>query len=202
LRLKRHTTADKYLIQDYTDNWNVLDANPGIFVCTSTTNPTTWTTADLGRMIHETDTGLVWRWDGSRFLRLYAVGDLGSAQITEPVQTTSTSLVDAVTLDVTVPRGDRAVMVYLSGPGVYNTNGLTRLALFRGATQIQSWLSHGRLTGEATDQPRPISMSIRDTPAAGPTTYSLRYSAEVGYAGTSHLQAAIDAPLRLSVVEI
>jgi len=201
LGLKRHTTGDKFKTQDYSDDQAILDGSPGRLICTSATQPV-WNSAHTGRMIFETDTTLSWWWDGALFQRLSPVGDLGSAQVTSNVATSSTALVVAVTTNVVLPRGNRPVMVCLSGPGVYSTVGLTRLALFRGATQIQSWLSHGQLTGLATDQPRVVALSIRDTPATGAQAYTLQFSAEVGYGGMSTLTAAATTPLRLSVVEI
>lgn len=203
LRLKKHTTGDTYRIQDYTDNWNILDANPGTFLCTEATFPTSWDGADAGRLIHETDTGLLWRWNGTEAVRVFPVGDLGLTELTAPSPgTSSTTPQVALSLEVDVPRGGRSVLVNVNGPGVYSTNGLARLALFRDSTQIQSWLSHGRLSGDATDQPRPISMAVRDTPSAGTVTYTFRYAAETGYAGTVTLQGALDQPLQLSVVEV
>lgn len=202
LGLKRHTTGDRFRIADYVDNWLVLDAAPGRHICTSATHPVTWDAAHIGRGIRETDTGLDWRWNGTVFVRESPKGDLGSADVVANAATASTAPVVAITTNVTVPAGDRPVMVHLSGPGVYSTVGLTRLYLFRGATQIQSWLSHGRLTGTADDQPRAISMSIRDTPGVGAQAYTLQFSAEAGYGGTSTLIAAAGTPLRLSVVEI
>lgn len=201
LRLKRWTTASKWRNADLVSNWGILDAAPGLFTCTSSTHPT-WDASQEGRWIDERDTGLTWRWNGTGFERTGPVGDLGDDEITSQVQTSSTALQTALTANVTVPEGGRSVRVSVAGPGVYSTVGLTRLALFRDSTQIMSWLSHGQLSGTATDQPRPLMMQVKDSPTAGAHTYTLQYSAEVGYGGTSTLQAETDAPLRLDVVEV
>lgn len=204
LGLKIFTTADQFKVQDWDDNANVLDGAPGLLLCTSTTHPTTWTAAQNGMLILETDTGLVWRYtSGTTFVRQYASGKLGLTKVTAAVNTSATTLQTAVSVAVTVPAGNRSIEVRASGPGVYSTVDLTRLAIFRDGTQLQSWLSHGTLTGTASAQPRPVSMTvIDDSVTAGAHTYTLQYAAEPGYGGTSTLQAAATTPLMLSVVEI
>src|SRR5882672_3849200 len=46
------------------DNWDKLDLNIGTFVCTSSTRPTGGSRF-TGQVIFETDTKLVWVWDGA-----------------------------------------------------------------------------------------------------------------------------------------
>ena len=202
LGLKKSTTADRFRIAEYAENWGVLDNYPGVFICASTSRPTTWTAAHTGMLIQETDTGLIWRWSGTAFVRSAGSGLLLNVTRTADLATVSTSLVVALTAAVTVPAGNRPMQVMVSGPGVYNTIGLTRLALFRGATPIQSWLSQGR-TGATYDlQPRPVALSLIDVPPAGAVSYTLQFSAEVGFGGTSTLQSAVNNPLGLAIVEL
>jgi hypothetical protein len=66
LGLKRPDGSDPFKRQDFVDNWNRLDAAPGVYPCTSTSRPT-WSTAQAGRLIFETDTFSVYQWDGSTF---------------------------------------------------------------------------------------------------------------------------------------
>src|SRR5689334_4133597 len=68
------TQADQFSTQDLADNWGKVDAAPGTLVCTSTSRPTTWTNAQKGRKIIETDTGLEWSWSGSVFTRVSGTG--------------------------------------------------------------------------------------------------------------------------------
>jgi hypothetical protein len=64
LTLKRPDDTDPFLTQDFVDNYNKLDAAPGIHVCTSTTKPS-WASAQAGRMIFMTDWKCLQYWDGS-----------------------------------------------------------------------------------------------------------------------------------------
>ena len=196
------TTADPFRTADYEKNWKTLDAAPGILICTSTTRPTTWNTNHEGRLIEETDTGLLWRWTGTSFVRVFAVGHLATARITSQRQTTSTSGDVAITQDVTALPGGRRLQISVSAGGVYSTVDLTRLTLRRDATNLRSWLQHGRLTSDPAHQPTPLSMTVFDEPTTGPHTYSLVFGPEPGYAGTSTIQAGLDNPITLSVVEV
>ena len=199
LKLTRRVLGEPFRLQDYIDNWNAIDASPGVLVATSGTLPDDWDNAETGREVIETDTGLRWWWDGTDFVRTASVGLLGVEKATTPINTTSTSLVDAIEVEVEVPPGGRAVEVTVSGPGAYNTNGLARLALFRDSTQLQSWL----LRGELADGPLPVSMTVLDdSVVSGTATYTLRYSAVSGTGGTSHVQADTDTPLVLYVKEV
>jgi hypothetical protein len=56
--------SDPFLRQDFTENWDILDKNPGIFVCTST-SPPAWGGAQAGRKIFETDTRRIRNWTGT-----------------------------------------------------------------------------------------------------------------------------------------
>lgn len=202
--LKKWTTADRYHVQDYDDNWDLIDAAPGLFIAaTSADKPTTWGAAQNGRRAVELDTGLVWRWTGSAWVRQNASGLLLRSTRTTDISTSATTLVTALTAAVTVPAGGRTLALTVEGSGVYNTIGVTRIALFRGATQLQSWLHQGRLAATYDAQPRPLAFTAFDTaPTAGAQSYTLQFSAEVGFGGTSTLQGGVNKPLALTVVEL
>lgn len=55
---------DPFLLTDFNNNWNILDSQPGIFPCTSSTRPS-WGAAQAGRSIMETDTFRMLTWSGS-----------------------------------------------------------------------------------------------------------------------------------------
>jgi len=59
LGLKKPDGSDPFLRQDFDDNYDVLDAAPGIYICTSSTHPTTWGDNQVGRGIIEVDTGAI-----------------------------------------------------------------------------------------------------------------------------------------------
>lgn len=203
LGLKKHTTADQFHIADYAGNWQILDGSPGVFVCTSSTRPATWTSDHNGMLISETDTGLLWRWNGTAFVRFYGKGLLGEASRTTDASTSSTTEITILTAATTIPAGGRSVLVTVAGPGVYNTAGVTRMWLYRGATEIQSWLQRGYVGGTWDRQPEPASLVQPDTPpTAGALSYTLRFAAEPGFAGTSTLMASTNRPLTLRVVEV
>lgn len=67
LLLKRPDGADPFLRQDFVDNWNKIDAAPGVHVCTSSTRPT-WAAAQAGRTIIETDTYREMLWTGTSWV--------------------------------------------------------------------------------------------------------------------------------------
>lgn len=64
MSLKRPDGTDPFLTQDFVDNWNKIDAAPGVHVCTSTTKPS-WASAQAGRTIFLTDWKCFQYWDGS-----------------------------------------------------------------------------------------------------------------------------------------
>lgn len=199
LKLIRRILGEPFLLQDYSDNWAKIDASPGTLVIDDAGDlPNDWTSAETGNQVIAVDTGLRWWWNGTDFVRSGPLGLLDSEASTTPINTTSTSLVNALSVSVDVP-GGRKVEVSVTGPGAYNTAGLCRLALFRDSTQLQSWLLRGTLS----DGPLPVSMTVLDTTVvAGPATYSLLYSAVAGTGGTSHIQADTDTPLALHVKEV
>lgn len=202
LGLKRHTTADRFHIQDYADNWAILDNYPGALICTSTSRPTTWGVGQAGLRINETDTNLIWRWTGTAFVRQTGSGLLGRATVTSDTATTSFSPVTAVSLTQAIPDGQRPLQISVSAGGVYSTGGVTRLAVMRGSTVLTTWLHQGAVGSAAAQQPQPLAMTLFDTPNVASATYSLAMNAEAGFGGTCTISASLSSPLALSVVEL
>lgn len=201
LGLIRHTTADRYRVQDYTDNWNLLDSYPGVYLCESNNWPTTWGAPQRGLLMMNPDTGLPWRWDGSQFLRMGPKGWLASNERTVDLSNTSTAYAVAVQATVTIAAGNRPVLLVVEGPGVASTVGLTGFGLFRGTTVVQEWEVSGG-TGTGVDRPPPLSFIALDVPVAGSVTYSLQFRAVPGFGGTSTVKAnGPNGPLALHVIE-
>jgi hypothetical protein len=66
LGLKLNAQSDPFALADFVSNWGILDASPGVFVCTSVSRPT-WGAAQAGRLIFMTDLKQVSYWDGSNW---------------------------------------------------------------------------------------------------------------------------------------
>jgi hypothetical protein len=81
LELAKPVTSDDFDTSEIADNWQKVDDHPGIFVCTSGTRPT-WSGSQEGQLISETDTGLLWRWNGTTWVRQHGTGWLGGGQLT------------------------------------------------------------------------------------------------------------------------
>lgn len=201
LGLRRHTTADRFHIEDYAFNWSILDRHPGVHICESNDWPT-WAAQQRGMLMANPDTGLLWRWDGTQFLRVAPQGWIGSNERTLDISNTSTAYAVAVQATVTIVAGNRPVLIVVEGPGVASTVGLTGLGIFRGAAPVQEWERPGGV-GTGTDRPRSVHMTTLDLPVPGAATYSLQFRAVPGFGGTSTLKAnGADNPLAIHVIEV
>lgn len=67
LGLKRPDVTDPFLTQDFYDNYNLIDAAPGLHICTSSTKPT-WGVNQAGRSIFMTDYKYIEVWDGTNWI--------------------------------------------------------------------------------------------------------------------------------------
>ena len=203
LSLIRHTGADVFRIDDYSDNWNTLDQFPGVFVCTSSTRPSDWGERQEGQLIFETDTSLIWQWTGDSWTRNIAKGLLDYQTVTSDVSSASTSLVNAVTSTVTVAAGNRRHRITVGASTVYNGNGLTRLAIRRDGTTLAEWREQGKTVGGTYDeQPRHVNKTVYDLPTAGSVSYTFDYSAISGLGGTSTIGADANNPIFIAVEEV
>lgn len=201
LGLVINATADPFALNDFTTNYGILDAKPGIHICTAATRPT-WGSNQNGMQIYETDTDLIWAWDGSAWQRYIAKGWLATASITADASTSSTSYVTAITQAVTVAAGNRRHQISIAAPRVFNTNGLTQLAIFRGANLLREWISQGWTGATVPNQPRGNFATHFDLPTSGAQTYTLQYRAVSGTGGTSTIAATAANPATLSIVEV
>lgn len=197
----RHTTSDLFHISDYFVNWERLDDAPGLWICESNDRPL-WGERQEGMSIYETDTQLIWTWDGSGWDRLIPRGLLGINSATTAVDTTSTSFQTALSTNVNVVEGNRYHQITVSAPGVHSTEDLTEVAIFRDSTQLQAWFQQGGVDSGPEHQPRPIAHTLFDLPTPGTINYSLRYRAVSGLGGTSTIEAGANSPIQISVVEV
>lgn len=64
LGLKLNDQSDPFELSDFVANWQLLDASPGAFICTSTSRPN-WGISQKGRLIFMTDLKQLSYWDGA-----------------------------------------------------------------------------------------------------------------------------------------
>jgi hypothetical protein len=69
LGLKLNQLSDPFELSDFVANWDILDASPGIFICTSVSRPS-WGTAQAGRLIFMTDLKQTSYWTGTAWADL------------------------------------------------------------------------------------------------------------------------------------
>lgn len=204
LGLLRHTGADPFRVADYTTNWGLIDASPGIRIITDGVLPTTWGAAHAGMFAWDVVTRLLWVWTGSAFQRVNGQGLIATAspERTTPISTTSTTFVSAVVASATVKAGNRPHLIIAEGPGVMNSNGLTLMGIYRDNTRLQEWVQAGGTGGTAGEQPMPVMAHAIDVPSPGTYNYRLNFAATTTHFGESTLDADIDAPVSISVIEL
>lgn len=213
LGLKRPVGADPFLTQDYYDNLTLLDDYPGVFICTSGSRPAGWGAAHSGMRIFETDTELLWRWNGTAWRRAYPLGLLADpAEITTDFSTASTAAVTAITCGVTVPAthaGSTTKRIRVSASwygldnGTNTTLGACEVSLYRGTTPLKVLLWRGRPTTATNplDWGTGGTIEAYDAPSAGAQTYTLRINSLSSVGGTTTLRAATTARAHLAVEE-
>lgn len=217
LGLNIFSTADTFSTAQYNANWQTLDASPGLFVCTSTTRPgmagapPAWGANQNGMRIVETDTGLIWMWNGTTFVRQMPMGYLGRVTRTSNIPSSSTwtppgtgTLTTAVNLTVHPPNGNRPLMVVAEVPEVQNPNGLSYLVIQRDSTILNSypvWSQQQVGSGNAGNAGSKGDFVTFDTPNLATTVYSLNFAAGTVTGGTTTLVAAPTRPISLTVME-
>lgn len=196
------------------DNLSLLDTLPGIYLCESSSRPLTWTAANEGQFIFETNTKLLWRWDGAQFMRFGPSGLLGTADLAADFATASLSAQTALSAVVSVPAtspGSTAKRVRVSASwyaldnGTDTTLGICEVSLRRdpGDVLLRKMLWRGR-PSTASD---PLNWGVGgtivglDAPSAGSTTYRLCINSIVTQGGTSTLRADISNPAYIDVEE-
>ncbi len=192
LFLAKPILADDFDTSEIAANWQKVDDHPGTFICTSGTRPGTWGANHEGMFILETDTALLWRWNGTAFVRHGAVGHLDYHLRNSPDYTTSTADPEIlVQKSVDIPAGDRNILITANWLQVTG-DGPVLFAIYRGSTRIAGVMCAEDAGG---------SMSITDiSPPAGTTTYSLRVTRPAGTNVTVHCDG--ETPISINVLEV
>lgn len=214
LALKRPVGADPFLVQDYYDNLTLLDGYPGIYICTSGSRPAGWGAAHSGMHIWETDTELLWRWNGTAWRRSRPLGLLADpSEITTDFSTAATTATTAITAAVTVPAthaGSTTKRIRISGSwygldnGTSTTLGACEVSIWRGSTALKTLLWRGRPNTATSPLDWGMGGTIEtyDNPTAGAQTYTLRVNSLSAVGGTTTLRAAATAKAQLAVEEV
>lgn len=210
LGLALPSQADPFSTADIRANWEKIDASPGTFICTSTTRPS-WTAAQAGRKIYETNTGLEWVWSGTAWKRTGPEGLLkkndGSwaiAERTSDFSTTSNTFIRVVTLSsVVVPAGSRPIRVEVSWKKARNPAGNFQGCIFRSATndsgpKMAQW-HFGTNSNDANAGGGTYFAIERNGLAAGTYDFSLQITAP---SGTSVIEAGTTTPTSIIVTEL
>jgi hypothetical protein len=204
------STADQFSTAQYNANWQALDNQPGIFVCTSTTRPT-WGANQNGMRIVETDTSLTWLWNGTTWIRTWPWGTLQRVTRTTNVGTTSTwtppgtgTLATALTTTVHPPNGNRTLMVVVELPEVSNPSGLSYIVIQRDATILTSfpvWTQQQTGSGNSGNAGSRGDYVTFDIPNEASAVYTLAFAAATVTGGTTTLVGAPTRPISLTVIE-
>lgn len=215
--LKRPQVGDSFLTQDFFDNYTTLDSYPGLFPCTSGTRPGAWGANQNGMCISETDTGLIWRWDGAKFVRMCPKGVLGFGEISVDFATALTTAQTAVSVAVTVPattvgsttkRITLTASAYLVDNGTSTTLGACEVSIRRdpGDVVIKTFSCRGRPNTAASplDWGSWFSAVVSDDPgvSGGSFTYKLSLNSLAAVGGTSTIRATATNRASLTVKEL
>ena len=159
--LTTNLNTDPFLLSDFTNNWNILDSQPGFFPCTSSTRPS-WGAAQAGRNIVETDTGRYLRWSGSAW-KEPVLASPAWLMMSSPRQAVSAGTATTYTLGtIKVLRPCTLFIINTATAGIRNTAG--------------QWVSTSTQVNGASATAAPISGSYLQWPStvAGNTTQDFR----------------------------
>jgi len=189
LRLKKPTPSDGFDTDTIAANWQLVDDFPGTWI-SAAASPPAWGIPHTGMLWSQSDTGIVWLWNGTSFVRPYSVGSIGSASrtsnFTEAVGTFTTVVQKT---GAVVPAGGRRVMLVANWSNITGNN--VELRFLRGATVLHDW---NWPTGSGG------SMTIID---AAVTTGTYTYAFQMRTTSTtSTMVAAATYPIQLEIIEI
>lgn len=128
--------------------------------------------------------------------------ELGYAQITGTISTTSTTAVDATGLTTTVITGSRPIVIEAFSFWLTNSadQGVTIATIMEDGTQIQEGVTTASGIALASQGGETLLMSVRRNPSVGSHTYKMQYWTNA--AGTAGLWAASTAPAFITVREV
>jgi hypothetical protein len=173
LGLKLNELSDPFELSDFVQNWDILDASPGTFICTSVSRPS-WGTAQAGRMIFMTDLKQSSYWTGTAWadLRNAVPSFAGGSFMSVTCNPGSSGIFNILTF--TTPR-PCSMAIFASATYQYpnnKTQDLYQSITFDGGAQYMGYREQVRMsptggdTGVAAGN-NAASMAIIPTVAAG-----------------------------------
>jgi hypothetical protein len=194
--------SDAFVTTDFSQTFGVLDANPGTaVVANAASRPTSYTTAQHGSMVFQTDLGILWFWNqpSSGSVGAWArVGSKGLLADTTPsgqVSTTQTNAANgaqSATVTVTVP-GGRPVLVILSWDFLNSSQGQNVVSFWEGSTRLDKyvWEWYNDLSSGTFTYARPV------VPTQQNITYRMTIAANPGDGGTVRMTGG-----KITVIEV
>jgi hypothetical protein len=214
LGLKRPLPNHDFDRQEAYDNLTVIDAHPGVYPCTELSRPSTWGAAHEGMVILETDTALMWRWNGLDFLRVMPMGLLADPAVrTTDFSTAATTPDSALSLTVDVPETNTSSTTkriridgtfYAIENGTDTTYGVSEVTILRDAVVVAKMRVTGRPATDTDylDWGQGRTFTAFDNPPAGNYTYHLSINSVAAVGGTTVLKASATQVAQLAVTEV
>jgi hypothetical protein len=188
LGLKLNDESDPFQLSDFIQNWQTLDASPGIYICTSTSRPS-WGTSQAGRLIFMTDLKQVSYWSGTTWndLRDAAPMFAGGFYLNVSCNPGSTGTFNLLTL--TTPRPS-SLAIWAGTTYTYAANGwqnASQAITFDGTASLMgSFQEQVRFAGDpystgGTGATNATSMTMIPTCTAGQHQIGLRVQVSNNY---------------------
>lgn len=181
--------SDPYDTGVESDRWFLADQYPGVFICTSGTRPSTWDATHEGMLIFETDSALLWRWDGAAFVRQHPLGHLDTDRRTTDLTVASGSYTTVAQATADVPEGGRDISISCSWCDM--SGGAAMMAIYRDATLLVEWKAVVGVGGTFT---------FTDlAPSSGSTDYIFKVK---NSSTTTTVECSATSAASISVVEV
>lgn len=184
LGLKLPGSSDPFLLSDFVGNWGILDASPGVFICTSTNRPN-WGAAQSGRLIYMTDLKQLSFWNGSSWndLRDSAPVFAGGSFINTAMNSGSSPTFNLLTFTTPRPCALAVIMTATYQCANNKTQDLWQQPVFDGnVTGFGNFRDQIRFVGNSADSSATAAMtcaSIAVVPAVTSGQHKLGLFAQV-----------------------
>lgn len=162
MSLKRPDDTDPFLTQDFVDNWNKIDAAPGVHICTSTTRPS-WGVNQTGRTVFLTDWKCFQYWSGSAWLNERAATGLFAGGAVFDATLSKNAVVTYNLVNFTTPRPASlaiAMSMTVSCDSRFTQDVYGRIVYDGGDTLLGAYSDAMRFTGRSDDSSADMKMTM------------------------------------------